>query len=274
MERVSYIGENRMAIGNPHNERPLRDRRFKDLNPLEAGVEQVKPGKIYGPYIRTFYIIHYVLSGKGTFTVNERTYKVGPGQLFLMRPGDKTTHIADHQDPFRYVWIGFDGELARRFDTLPSCVITIDGTPFQEICNTLHENFAGWENMKEEYVVMMLHRIMALLFAAPPTGKHHASRVETYIRTSYMQDITVQSIAEVFNLDRRYLSRLFKERYGVTIQEYLVAVRLENAARLLREGHPVKESAEMCGYHERSHFSRMFYQRYGLWPREYAQKTK
>ena len=248
----------------------LRDRAFADINPLDCGVEQCVPGHTFGPYVRQYYLLHYVLSGRGNFTVGGKTYSLTSGQFFLIRPDEVTVYSADRRDPWHYVWVGFDGTLAKRFDTLPSPVGVLPDALFLELSGMLREDFPGWGSMREEYIATVVHRIMAALFADRPAGHHYASRVETFIRTSYMQDISVQSIADALSLDRRYLSRLFKKRYGVSMQEYLLSVRLENAARLLREGYSVSEAATLCGYNDRSNFSRMFERRYGVWPSEYA----
>ncbi len=268
VERISYDH-------NGYGELPLRNRHFADLNPLEVGTEQTKPG--YGPLMcaRQHFLIHYVLSGKGWFLSNGQEHTVKAGEFFLIRPHDIAQYIADMEDPWHYVWVGFDGSLAEKFYSLPHVVNKMEPDLFKEIRQMLLSDFVGWEGMEEEYIVMMLHRIMAELFASKTplnTAAHHASRIHTYIQTSYAQNITVQSIADTFSLDRRYISRLFKKRYGVTIQEYLVKMRMESAQRLLRTGHSVAESALLSGYRERSHFSRMFYKYYGMWPQEYAKK--
>ncbi len=250
----------------------LRDRKFTDINPLDCGVEPCAPGHTFGPYERQYYLLHYVLSGRGIFVTKEKTYQLSAGQFFLIRPDEVTTYMADIRDPWHYVWVGFTGTLARRFDTLPSPVGALPDAVFRELSGMLRDGFPGWGSMREEYIATVVHRIMAALFADRPGGHHYASRVETFIRTSYMQEITVQGIADALSLDRRYLSRLFKKRYGVGIQEYLLSVRLENAARLLREGYTVSEASSLCGYSDRSNFSRMFERRYGVWPSDYAGK--
>lgn len=250
----------------------LRDRGFTDINPLDCGTERCAPGHTFGPCVREYYLVHYVFSGKGRFMAGDKTYHLSAGQFFLIRPHEVTTYAADTVDPWRYIWVGFVGKLAWRFDTLPTPVGTLPDSLFRELCGMLEDDFSGWGSMREEYVATVVHRMMAALFADRPSGNHYASRVETFIRTSYMQDITVQSIADSLNLDRRYLSRLFKDKYGVTIQEYLLSIRLENAARMLQEGYSVNDSAAMCGYSDRSNFSRMFRRRYGVWPSEYARQ--
>lgn len=246
----------------------LRDRGFTDFSPLFCGVEQWLPGAAFGPTVRSYYLLHYVVSGTGTLVKEGTTYPLTAGQYFMIQPGETNVYSASVANPFKCVWIAFNGKCAERFATIPT-VGWVDGAVFTELENMIIENFPGWGGLLEEYVITVLHRFSALLFAERSTNQHYASRVATYIRASYMTDVSVQKIADNLALTRRHLSRLFKQRYGVTIQEYLLTVRLENAARLLREGHSVAESADMCGYSDRSNFSRMFHRRYGVWPTDY-----
>ncbi|MBQ8858506.1 MAG: AraC family transcriptional regulator [Clostridia bacterium] len=252
--------------------RYLLDRRMKDLNPLTYGAEQCAPHHRYGPAVRPYYLLHYVFSGKGTFHARGQEYTVGAGDFFLILPGEVTTYEADGQDPWEYLWLGFDGELAAQLQNLQNPVGKLPPDLFVELLAAGNDDFSEWEGAVEQYIASALHRILAELLAHRTARAHYARRAETYIRTRYMQDITIEEIAEALSLDRRYLSRLFKGRYGVTMQEYLVTTRLNRAAELLREGYSVTESATLCGYSDLSNFSKMFHRRFGVSPGTYAAK--
>jgi two-component system response regulator YesN len=71
------------------------------------------------------------------------------------------------------------------------------------------------------------------------------------------------------SLNRRYLSRIFKEKMGMSIQEYIVAVRMKEAKRLLSEGFRVFETAQLCGYEDAANFSKIFKRECGLSPAAY-----
>ena len=60
----------------------LTNRGLRDLNPIDGGYERCKPGKSFGPHVRTYTLIHYVLSGRGTFYARGESYPVEAGQAF------------------------------------------------------------------------------------------------------------------------------------------------------------------------------------------------
>ena len=72
-------------------------------------------------------------------------------------------------------------------------------------------------------------------------------------------------------LDRRYLVRLFKEKTGMGIQEYIIQVRMEHARTLLQSGFSVNTTASMVGYHDSFNFSKMFKKTTGTSPKQFAQ---
>ncbi len=236
---------------------------LKDLNPIIAGNEKCAPSHTFGPAVRAYYLLHYVLSGKGTLYKGERAYPVKAGEAFLILPGEVTTYRADEKDPWQYAWLGFDGELAKRFSEL-SPVFPL---PVGLIQEPLREPVS--DNSRVYALAAELFRLYAFLFSDKKGENRYVKRVEDYIRALYMQPLRVEDIAHSFNLDRRYLSRLFKAKTGVTISEFLISVRMENAARLLEKGASVKEAAQLSGYSDVSNFSKMFKKRYGKSPKDF-----
>ena len=81
-----------------------------------------------------------------------------------------------------------------------------------------------------------------------------------------MQEISVDKISKLLGLDRRYLVRLFKEKTGQTIQDYIISVRMDEACRQLSLGRSIGEAANLCGYHDACNFSKMFKKHYGVSP--------
>ena len=244
----------------------LTNRHLQDLNPISAGDQQCAPGHRFGPYVRRYTLIHFVRSGKGRFYARGQEYEVTAGQAFLILPGEVTTYEADLKEPWHYCWVGFDGAMTRRFGELPP-VFELDEALFLDIFPP--ENSTG---RPEYWVSGGLHRLYGALFPEVKTGNVHVQKVENLIRTTYMEQITVEGVARALNLDRRYLSRLFKAYTGRSVQEYLIAVRMDEAARCLEQGRSVQETARLCGYEDVSNFSKMYKKHFGKSPKKYIKK--
>ncbi len=80
------------------------------------GKSHTYPGHYYGPAMRPYYLIHYILSGKGVFQSyhgDSRTYRLHQGQGFLIEPGFVNRYESDASEPWSYIWVAFSGSEAR-----------------------------------------------------------------------------------------------------------------------------------------------------------------
>lgn len=238
----------------------LTNRHLQDLNPLIAGEEICKPSHRFGPSVRKYTLIHYVIKGKGVFYAREGCYPVEAGQAFLILPEEVTTYEADASDPWHYQWIGFDGTLSTHFAQLPP-VFTVKDDIFRKAFRPISDPAT-----QEFHLASVLFLLYASLFSSKISTNQHVQRVQSYIQTSYMRAVRIEDIALQLNLDRRYLSRLFKQKTGQSIQNYLIQTRLEAAVQYLESGYGVNDTAMLCGYEDVSNFSKMFKKRYGVSP--------
>ncbi len=111
------------------------------------------------------------------------------------------------------------------------------------------------------------------------SGKHRSEhsvvdRIVQYLDEHLQEDIGHDALAAKYRMHPGYLSRLFKQEMGETLSEYLLRIRIERAAQLLKEGHyKIGEISTMVGYSASSYFSIMFKKYTGYSPREYCQKV-
>ena len=78
----------------------LTNRHLQDINPLIMGQEDCEPGHRFGPAVRPYVLIHFVMKGKGLFEARGQRYEVSAGQAFLIIPGEVTIYTADATDPW------------------------------------------------------------------------------------------------------------------------------------------------------------------------------
>lgn len=105
--------------------------------------------------------------------------------------------------------------------------------------------------------------------------KKEIQLIMRYINIHYREHITLDRIAEEANLNKSYLCRLFKKEYGDSIFNYLNMIRMEKAAKLLKEtpGLYVQEAAAEVGISEPFYFTRRFKEYFGISPREYIMRS-
>ncbi len=240
-----------------------------DLFPIYVGFEECEPSHHFGPAIRDFCIIHYVKKGCGVFTRGGIDYHVHPGQAFVILPGEVTYYIADEKDPWEYYWISFAGSLAEKFNTLESPIITPSGDIFIDSVIRAQEG-----NLSTEYVMSKLFLLYGELFSDNcSTEQNIPKRIARYIRHNYMEELSLDSLAKMANLDRRYLTRIFKEETGQSIYPYILSIRCAKATEFLKLGYNVKQTANMVGYPDAYTFSKMFKKQTGFSPSDIRSKS-
>lgn len=97
--------------------------------------------------------------------------------------------------------------------------------------------------------------------------------VKAYLDEHYTKKITLDDLEERFFINKFYLSKIFKETYGTTINNYLISKRITRAKQLLRfTDLTVDEIGAAVGMADANYFSRMFRKVEGSSPREYRKQ--
>ncbi len=233
-----------------------------DIHPLLVGHYKCPSLNIFGPHIRDYHIIHFVLSGKGTLMNARGTHHVSKGQMFIIREGELTKYIADKDEPWEYTWLAFSGKRTSLFDNAPDVI----KTP-AEIDIKLFEYVKRGERSPDIFSAI-LYELIFHLFTEGSTepADERLRNVHRYIKYNYMNEITVAGLAADFGFERSYLYRMFKKKYGMGPKEYLTQVRLDKARWLLARNYSVAECAYMVGYSDPFSFSKAYKNRYGVSP--------
>jgi len=245
------------------------NRQLSDLNPVIVGIAKCKPGDIGLEELSPFTLIHYVYAGKGTYVFRGNRYSIEAGQAFITPPNEAARAIADEHDPWISAWVGFKGSLAPDFWRLPP-VFTPDEPCFPHIRNLQEPQ----PNLEIELAIDLMTLYTKLIF--PTSGKRerapsYVQAVIDYISVHYMEDLSIQDVADHVGLNRDYLSRVFKAEMNSSIQSHLLYVRMMEAKRLLSLGRSVDEAGKLCGFNSLAHFSRQFKRYIGRSPQQWVQ---
>jgi len=93
----------------------------------------------------------------------------------------------------------------------------------------------------------------------------------SYVWTNYSHKLSLSTAAKLCDQSRFQFSRNFKRSQGQTFRDFVVDVRVNRAAALMRRSVPpsITEAAFVVGFNDLSHFSRMFRRKFGVTPSQY-----
>ena len=87
---------------------------------------------------------------------------------------------------------------------------------------------------------------------------------------AYNEDIYLEKLAAEYHVSASYLSRVFKDHYGITFQQHLANTRIRHAKELLMAtDQTINVISESVGFNSRNTFIRMFKKLEGVSPTEY-----
>jgi AraC-like DNA-binding protein len=266
-----------------HNDKILNT----DLNFYTCGGQKCENGHFFGPAVREYYLVHCIVSGKGTFRCGKKTYDLGPGDGFLICPQDVTYYEADKEDPWHYVWVGFNGINAQ--ELLNQCGLSYDNpifyynnnNAFADIISAL-ENANKFSFQNDLIRMGYLYLFISILTEVTPySGQNYYSHSITeeyvksaidYIERNYHCDISVNSLSEYIGISRKYLCTIFKKFLGQTPIEFILNTRMRKACSLLINDHlTVSEVSNSIGYKDQFIFSKQFKNIIGESPSKYRQ---
>ena len=99
--------------------------------------------------------------------------------------------------------------------------------------------------------------------------------LDNYIRENVSDEISNTEIGAIFGYHPFYVSRMLKERKGMTLRQYIIAYRLKCAKRMLElSDKSAAEIAEECGFTDASYFAKTFKATFGMTPKEYRNSFK
>ena len=251
---------------------PVKPIQAADIVPVRAGYQKCDPGFNFGPVVRDSFTIQYVYAGRGTVCKGSAKFDVGPTQCFILRPGETFRLQADVLDPWTYIWIGFRTSLP-----VPELEgqDVIDGKDlenlFLSIANCNKPANRPLEPLLLSYIWKLLFSLQQMNTPAEKSYKKAEEYVERacVLISDHYATTSVQELARTLHLNRSYLSRIFKEITGISIQSYLTNTRLQAARSLILHDYTVSQASAMVGYSDIASFSRAFKNYYKISPKQY-----
>ena len=263
------------------------ERRTASLYVQNTGCQQCPPGYGWGPGVRNHFLLHHVVSGKGSYVCRNERYELGAGDTFLVYPNTTIHYCADMSQPWEYVWVGFGGLDAggymARTDFTPEDPVYWgrDGQQLRELIEAVYSSYGPqpWEQME---MTARLYELLAFLVRTAQrknrVGAGAADCALTaaeYIIHHYEEPLTIEGLAEYASVSHSSLYRRFVKRFQISPKRFLLEYRIERACALLREtGCSIQEVSTSVGFEDPFYFSRAFKDVMGISPRQYAAQRR
>lgn len=122
----------------------------------------------------------------------------------------------------------------------------------------------------EQYLIYVLTLIQQE-YTASEGMQNVCSRTKNYIESNYMNpELDLTCVAKEMGMSSSYLTKLYKNQYGVSVVEDITYIRIKNAKKfLLDTGLNINEVAEKTGFSNSNVFGKVFKKYEGISPGEF-----
>lgn len=242
------------------------------------------------------YEIYYLASGSIAYFIRDTVYQIKRGDFIVIPPDilHKTLPCQqpDHTRILLYIKPDFlehtlecPGFFKKNF---PEPVII---TGREKIANALLQALQKETTIPDNAVMQRLlcGRLLLCLLRwqkqdrplrtpLPHDGESPAHgkilEVARYLDNHYPGDCSLTTMAGQFYVSPSYLSRSFHQVMQVSYRDYLIRLRIRNAAQLLMQtDKKITQIAQETGFRSEAHFGKMFRKILGCSPRQYRQNA-
>lgn len=216
--------------------------------------------------------ILYTLHGSGRLVYQDKKYELEPMTAYFIDRSEGA-RIISNCDDWVFCWIEISGDMAyklyfynKREHGNLSYVDSEMGLLLKDVYELANK---GWNQRADVKMSCILYQITTLLFNTVENKIKFSGSIH-YIRDHYMEEISLDDLAQASNMSKYHFARSFHEVFGCTPLEYLNRYRMERAqALLISTRHPISLIANEVGIGDRSYFARLFRQYSGYGPKEF-----
>ena len=243
-----------------------------------------------------FYKIVIFISGDAQYSIEGRTYNLKPWDILLI--GKNELHKCNVNTSVPYerlvIWLKDDIETNDKyFKNLTNCIKSSQERNThllrlrENSCNIIKNlvpKILKYNKSKDPYDIALRNSFLmqALVVLNKAYVKNRnvdvtddifydktTEKIMKYINDNLQESLSIDELADEFELSKHYLMRKFKKQTGHSIHNYIIQKRLIYAIELMKEKSCMYEIAETAGFNEYSTFVRAFKKNYGLSPKKY-----
>lgn len=240
------------------------------------------------------YEIHYVQHGKGILSLNENTYTLDSGKMFLAGPYIKHAQFPDAESPLDEYYVYFNikklpSALNKENSEWNLLISSLVNNPswfgndkynasiiMSELLNTALKKEMGYQTELKGLFLQFLTRLVKNIFPENlidhenSTDSNHAS-IHKILELSFSQfDITLDKLSAELFLSQRQTERIIKNIYGKSFSQKKKEARMLAASDLLLSSDKsISEISDVLCFSSIGHFSSQFTKYYGKTPSQY-----
>jgi Response regulator containing CheY-like receiver domain and AraC-type DNA-binding domain len=232
------------------------------------------------------FLFFIVQNGSGTVIYNHMTYELNAGDCAFIDCSQGYSQYSSSTQLWSLSWVHFNGqnmkEIYEKFLERSGKPVyhTNQGKQYTDLIASVYSLANSKEYVKDMSLNASLSTLLTYIMKdcwvfeneSSKKPKKNIEEIHTYIEKHCQEKISLEILADQFYINKFYLTRIFKEQYGVSIMTYLNQARISRAKELLRFTNDNLDSiGTACGFQNGSYFSKVFLKLEGISPNKFRQ---
>ncbi|MEG0639088.1 MAG: AraC family transcriptional regulator [Clostridia bacterium] len=238
-------------------------------------------------YHKNCFEMTYLTKGTLHFSIDERSYNLSGGDLFVTHPNEIHDTAAvplsvhsmywfqlDVSDPARFFYLekGAAMALITQLNALDMRVVKLDEQTASAILTGVYDYFCSpHQSTRDMGAALLLYFLHLVVFHANQlrfTLQPDIGRVANYIIDHLDDELSLEELADIAQLSVSRFKQKFKNQIGVPPREFINAQRVKAGEALLEEGWSVTDTAMELGFSSSNYFAVVFRRHMGYSPME------
>lgn len=233
------------------------------------------------------FLFFLVTSGSGILQYRGVTHQLQPGNCVFLNCHSPYLHRSS-EDLWSLQWIHFYGpnmsgiyekylERGGKDVFTPSTLL-----PYTNLVAQTYQLADSSDYLRDMKIYEKLVELLTLLmeeswnpseYTKNSVKRQSLQHVKDYLDHHFQEKIVLDTLSDIFYINKYYLTRVFKEQFGITINNYLLQIRITHAKQLLRFSDlSIETIGNECGIPDANYFSRVFKKIEGSTPGEYRRQ--
>ncbi len=253
----------------------------------EFALRQNKAKEAINLHYHDHFEFFYTEGGGAVYSSQGINYNLSKGNLLIIPPFTFHQLVQYHKTSFDrlvlHISVDKSTKIAKNLSLKETLLMHLNWSEQEKLAQLLKDLLKESEIKKLGYEIVqesLINQILVLISRNSDIiiQKQSITKKEDliykcveYIDNNYMHNLSLESIATHFYLDKYNLSHKFSQQVGSSLYQYIIKKRLLEAIKLMDKGMSINESASSCGFCDYTNFYKCFKKYYGVSPRKYKQ---
>ncbi len=229
-----------------------------------------KVARYIQPHKHSCYELVYYIKGKGNTTINDVSYAYNESSIAITKPDN--FHDEIHETNTEVLYIGFSYE-NKPINLNNSLIQDSREKIILSLLYKMKKEILSKEIYYEIKLDLLLKEIIIELerLSRKSNNKENPFKyVENFINENFTHDINLNTLAEISGYSYHRFRHLFKEKVGLSPNNYIIKKRITYAEELLQNTDlTISDISEECGFYDSCQFANLYKKYKGSTPTEY-----